>query len=84
MSVKNGGSKLARGVRQIKAQQDNAPTNAVADAAPIAAAVKAALPSPAVKPVAAKPVAPKLAPAKPAPAKDSNSGMQHPDRVWPD
>jgi bacterial translation initiation factor 2 (bIF-2) len=83
MSVKNGGSKLAEACAK-SSQQDNAPTNAVADAAPIAAAVKAALPSPAVKPVAAKPVAPKLAPAKPAPAKDSNSGMQHPDRVWPD
>jgi hypothetical protein len=74
MSVKNVGSKLARGVRQVKTQQNAASPAAAADNAPLAAAVKAALP-----PAAAKPAS-----AKPAPAKAGESGMQHPDRVWPD
>ncbi|ARU30773.1 hypothetical protein CAP31_03160 [Sulfuriferula sp. AH1] len=74
MSVKNVGSKLARGVRQVKAQQNGTSSIAAADNAPVAAAVKAALPPATVKPVAAKL----------APAKAGESGMQHPDRVWPD
>lgn len=79
MPVKNVGSKLARGVRQVKAQQNATSPAAAADNAPLAAAVKAALP-----PVTAKPVAVKPAADKPAPAKAGESGMQHPDRVWPD
>ncbi|BBP02308.1 hypothetical protein [Sulfuriferula nivalis] len=69
MPVKNVGSKLVRGVRQIKEQQDIPPTTAVPDIAPVAAKVTTAKPR---------------ASAKPAPAKASKSGIQHPDRVWPD
>lgn len=74
MSVKNVGSKLAQGVRQIKAKQDGTSSAVAANKAPVAAAAKAAAPRAAVKPVAAKP----------APVKANESGLQHPDRVWPD
>ncbi|MDA8327640.1 MAG: hypothetical protein M0Z83_01565 [Betaproteobacteria bacterium] len=69
MPVKNVGSKLVRGVRQIKEQQDIPPTTAVSENTPVAAKVKTLSPR---------------AKAKPALAKASKSGIQHPDRVWPD
>lgn len=69
MPVKNVGSKLVRGVRQIKEQQDTPPAVAAPDAAPVVAKVKTAAPR---------------ASAKPAPVKVSKSNIPHPDRVWPD
>lgn len=69
MSVKKTGSKLAQGVRQIKAQQDKV--------APAMEPVNAP-----VVPVAK--TMPARAAAKPAPAKASESSTLHPNRVWPD
>ncbi|MFA5170820.1 MAG: hypothetical protein WC426_04560 [Sulfuriferula sp.] len=68
MPVKNVGSKLVRGVRQIKEHQDS-PAVAVPENAPVVAEVK--------------PASPRTS-AKPAPAKSGKAEMQHPDRVWPD
>ena len=73
MSVKNVGSKLAQGVRQIKARQDSTPSAAAESVSIAPAAVKTGS-----SPVATKPAT------KPAPANTRESGMQHPDRVWPD
>ena len=96
MSVRNNGSKLAQGVRQIKAQQDGSPPVAAPDSSLVPAAVKVASPRAAVKVAAAKPAPVKaVTPAipvpakdesltKPAPAKVNESGLQHPERVWPD
>ena len=68
MPVKNVG-KLVRGVRQIKEQQDSPPAAVAPETAPVAARVKAESPRTS---------------AKPAPARAGKSGIQHPDRVWPD
>ena len=54
MSVKKIGSKLVQGVRQIKAQQDNAPPAMAAQAAP--ATEKARLARVAAKPAPAETV----------------------------
>jgi hypothetical protein len=69
MSVKKMGSKLALGVRQIKAQQDKT-----------APALEPII-SPVV-PVAKK--TPSRAAARPAPVKARDTNALHPQRVWPD
>lgn len=69
MSVKKMGSKLAQGVRQIKAQQDKAAPAMEPVSVPVVPVAKA---------VSAR------ATAKPTPAKASESSMLHPNRVWPD
>ena len=97
MSVRNTGSKLAQGVRQIKAQQDGSSPVAAVDSNLVAAAVEVPSPRAAVKVAAAKQAAPVKAVtpakpvrdkdaslAKPAPVKASELGLQHPERVWPD
>lgn len=70
MSVKNVGSKLVRGVRQIKEHQDSPETEVVEN-----------VPAPVV--AEAKPASPHVR-AKTASAKVSQSSIPHPDRVWPD
>ena len=75
MSVKKMGSKLAQGVRQIKAQQVKSSAIAEAPSAPPAE------PTPAAG--VAKP-APARAAVKRAAAKVSPSSTLHPSRVWPD
>ncbi|NOT17848.1 MAG: hypothetical protein HOP20_07265 [Sulfuriferula sp.] len=76
MSVKNVGSKLVRGVRQIKEHQDSPETEVVENVpAPVS------IPAPVV--AEAKPASPR-ARAKPAPTKASQPSIAHPDRVWPD
>ncbi len=77
MSVRKVGSKLAQGVRQVRAQQATAPTvveapNTQSVATPVAPA-----------PSAAKPVAKRKA-VKPAAGDAGSPGMLHPSRVWPD
>ena len=71
MPVKKMGSKLAQGVRQIKAQQDKASPAMAPVSAPVVAVAKAVPARAAAK-------------AKPAPAKASESSALHPARVWPD
>lgn len=70
MSVKNVGSKLVRGVRQIKEQQDSPLPTVLPGNTPTAAKTKTASPRDTVK-------------AAPA-VKANKSDIQHPDRVWPD
>ena len=76
MSVKKMGSKLAQGVRQVKAQQAKASANTEQAGTPsVAKAVKPA--ASAVKPAS------KTA-TKPEASSNKSSGVLHPDRVWPD
>ncbi len=75
MSVKKMGSKLAQGVRKVKAQQ--AKTPAIAEKSDAQSAAKPATAS------AAKP-ATKVAAIKPAASSTNSTSMLHPDRVWPD
>ncbi|MDP2027164.1 hypothetical protein [Sulfuriferula sp.] len=69
MSVKKMGSKLAQGVRQIKAQQDKASPAMAPVSAPVVAVAKAM---------------PARAAARPVPAQVGESSTLHPTRVWPD
>ncbi len=70
MSVKKMGSKLVQGVRQIKAQQDNAPPAITAETTTATTDVK--------KTGVARAVT------KPAPVKTVDSSVLHPARIWPD
>ncbi|MHB8391868.1 MAG: hypothetical protein ACYDBH_20205 [Acidobacteriaceae bacterium] len=69
MSVKKMGSKLAQGVRQIKAERDKASSVSEPVSAPVVPVAKAV---------------PTQVAAKPAPAKTSESRIRYPNRVWPD
>ena len=96
MSVKKMGSKLAQGVRQVKAQQVTALVEGETDLLPPSAASIAPpakpVPKPAPKPlpVAANIAAPAKGVAQPASAvqpvtnKAEPTGALHPSRVWPD
>lgn len=93
MPVKKIGSKLAQGVRQVKAQQVSALVEALETRMPSPDTAAPSVPS-ITKPAAAraaKPAAPaidKPVPVKgvlkPAPIDVHPSGIVHPSRVWPD
>jgi hypothetical protein len=69
MSVKKMGSKLALGVRQIKAQQAQAAPSLEPVTGPVA-------------PVGKKALSPNAA--RPAPVQAREKTALHPQRVWPD
>lgn len=73
MSVKKMGSKLVQGVRQIKAQQDNAPPAITAETTTATTAT-----------TDVKKTGVARAVTKPAPVKTVDSSVLHPARIWPD
>jgi hypothetical protein len=98
MSVKKMGSKLVQGVRQIKAQQDNAPPVITAESTTdakrtgVARAVTKSAPAKTNTPpditaevtTDVKKTGVARAATKPAPAKTVDSSVLHPPRIWPD